>query len=323
MFFPESRFSFAARLRAVLDEQGLSIKKFHERVSAERYRVKGPASNAAQGAGGVAVGSPTATAAAGGPASRALAGSSYPQIHRFLSSDPLKRVEPSLEFVYAAANVLGVRWQWLATGEGAQTVEEQETAAVRQFVARRGADLAVAAKMFPGSDPKARRRRDALSRFVTGKLRHLTASRSPWDAESNTELVKLAGRFLKGVEDIFAQLRTDGAPPPGPDPLADRVAFPDHLLLRDSSSAGWYVEWSDAVLALFSRRVLGLGERNGSLWDAHSPLIPRRSPVANFVDVRPRGAGQLRSADKPNRRGASKRQEERRHKHRGTHKRSR
>jgi transcriptional regulator with XRE-family HTH domain len=49
-------------------------------------------------------------------------GSSYAMIHRYMSGEH----EPGLDFIKAAAEVLNVRETWLATGDGAMTVAEQQ-----------------------------------------------------------------------------------------------------------------------------------------------------------------------------------------------------
>lgn len=81
------------RLRvAIKVEAGLSIREFHKRMDGR------------------------------------APGSSYPNIHRYLSDG----AEPTLEFLRAAAEVLGVRYQWLAVGQGAPTeAGERDNSAAR------------------------------------------------------------------------------------------------------------------------------------------------------------------------------------------------
>ena len=60
-------------------------------------------------------------------AEQKVRGSSYAMIHHYLRGE----WEPSLEFLVAAADVLGVRWEWLTRGQGAQTAAEAAMPASR------------------------------------------------------------------------------------------------------------------------------------------------------------------------------------------------
>jgi hypothetical protein len=79
-----------------------------------------------------------------GPDGRNVPGSSYPNIHRYLSEKPQQRLEPTLEFLRHAAEVCEVREEWLIAGAGLPT-EEQEQASAHSKRRRDGADTRVLA----------------------------------------------------------------------------------------------------------------------------------------------------------------------------------
>jgi transcriptional regulator with XRE-family HTH domain len=58
-------------------------------------------------------------------------GSSYPNIHRYLSD----RSEPSLEFLRSAAEKLGVRYEWLTVDDGEPTEEAETRRRLRDGIA--------------------------------------------------------------------------------------------------------------------------------------------------------------------------------------------
>ena len=50
-----------------------------------------------------------------------VSGSSYPMVHRYLKGS----AEPSLSFLRHAADILHVRYEWLAVGQGGMTEDEE------------------------------------------------------------------------------------------------------------------------------------------------------------------------------------------------------
>ena len=88
-----------SRLRQALDLRGMSVRAFQKVMQA-----------------------------------RDMQGSSYPQIHRYLRPNG---VDPSLEFISVASEVLDVRQEWLALGSGQITGKEEELDAEVRWVSRR------------------------------------------------------------------------------------------------------------------------------------------------------------------------------------------
>lgn len=78
------------RLRYAVEQNGLSVRAFHREMDDKR----------------------------------GVYGSSYPNIHRYLAD----KADPSLEFLKQAADLLSVRYQWLAVGQGKPTEAEQADA---------------------------------------------------------------------------------------------------------------------------------------------------------------------------------------------------
>ena len=198
----------------------------------------------------------------GDMAKRGVKGSAYPSIYSYLKG----KSAPSLEFLQEAAELLGVRLMWLAFGEGEPT---EEAAAPRrvgllsedEFWAR---EEALIASLDLGDDDRQYSRRNALLRFDR-TLSDAQLPRTPWTAswETREALLRGAGRFLVAVDDaVDLAAQRDGEP-------AEGGAFWDELILRRSASTPWNVLWYDAVLALFARRVRGLGIRAGGWGEAH------------------------------------------------------
>ena len=197
----------------------------------------------------------------GDMASRGVKGSAYPSIYSYLKG----KSAPSLEFLQEAAKLLGVRLMWLAFGEGPPT-EEAAAPAGRltedEFWAREEAFIA---SLDLGTDDRQYSRQNALLRFDR-TLSDAQLPRTPWTAswETREALLRGAGRFLVAVDDavdIAAQRDGDAG---------NDAAFWDELILRRSAAVPWNVLWYDAVLALFARRVRGLGIRAGDWADTHT-----------------------------------------------------
>lgn len=205
-------------------------------------------------------------------------GISYPAIFRYLPSEDAKRrkgkrTPPPAEFVVAAAKVLGVMPGWLLTGEGPRTPEDVE--AQRRALEHlmdpdrdgqeyvKGLDL--------GTGQAAEVRRDALLRFIRKLDAKSRYTPEFFEAGERAALVQAAATFMIGVDGAFqASTRTKLPNVRSGDP---RPLVSGGILLGQSSAGGWLVYWCDAILDLFARRVIGLGERGAA--DPHAPAAGR------------------------------------------------
>ncbi|MGI8497589.1 MAG: hypothetical protein ACR2OG_08430 [Gemmatimonadaceae bacterium] len=237
------RQAVAGRLNVAIQRAGVSKREFQKRVAATRTR-----------------------------------GTSYGSVFSYLAGTHA----PPLEFLRVAAKVLGVREGWLVSGEGepdappevnfdALRAKNAEGLEFHDFVLARTA--LQAAKIEP-TDIGYSMLIAALIRFAR-KLRDAEFTGAPWENTGRQTMITIAARFLVGVERAFAEAKALAVKP---NTGSARVA--ESGLLDSSSAKGWNVVWLDAVLDLFSRRVIGLGERSGAWSDSHAP-IPGASA---FVD---------------------------------------
>jgi hypothetical protein len=225
----------AGRLRAALDRNELSARAFHQKF-ASRF-------------------------------GETVTGSSYTAIHRYLRGE---NPQP-LEFLASASDILGVRVEWLAFGDGEMTleqaeIEEQRRSAAERFERRRVEDAAVIDAVFPldlegllsrdqdrlRNAIQTKARRDALLRYAE-KLHTIGAplARVGWE-EGRAAILRAAGRFIERVEGALADVVTHA------DAEGERGELVDAFYLG-SRGPGWDAEWLDAILALFSRRMYGMG----------------------------------------------------------------
>lgn len=194
-----------------------------------------------------------------------------PAIYRYLRGD----ATPSLDFLTAAARVLGVRPAWLAFEEGKPTEGEETRRRFQEWQAARivegeAADRDAIRSFFEvgsnvleslamsGDDiwplTRAVIQRNAVLRF--GQKLSGADSYQVWDEVSGRHgLMRVAARFLLAVdrlvhEAVTAEVEASGRPV---------ESFPVSLPGNERETPGSEVEWADAVLALFSRRVYGLG----------------------------------------------------------------
>jgi hypothetical protein len=119
-------------------------------------------------------------------------------------------------------------------------------------------DASIIAELQLGSGNGRQRRIDALLRF-TRKLddaERLTPN-APWDAMRD-DLLRAAGSFLVAVDKAIEEV---GMQPMESWPALKGRMPRSHLIHGVAPSSPDYVDWSDAVLDLFSRRVVGLGAR--------------------------------------------------------------
>ena len=132
-----------------------------------------------------------------------------------------------------------------------------------------------------GDQPSRWRRYQAVRRFAH-RLYDAEASQAVWAMEHDRHaILRAALRFLIDVETAFVGAGTNDMESQAEGRLG--LTFRHDLFLRGSSSGGWYVTWSDAVLDLFARRVIGLGERDPeNHWDAHDPAANGPPPDLSF-----------------------------------------
>jgi transcriptional regulator with XRE-family HTH domain len=77
---------------------------------------------------------------------REVGGTSYPAVHRYLKGE----VTPSIEFLTAAAQLLGVREAWLMTGQGQSTEEEDRAGGADELRSAENALWGEFASRIPG-----------------------------------------------------------------------------------------------------------------------------------------------------------------------------
>lgn len=191
---------------------------------------------------------------------------SYPSVRQYHRDR-----DPPVSYLTRVAKVFGVRLEWLATGEGGMTahqaeLEAERRAATERFERRRVEDAAVIDAVFPldlegllsRDQDRLRRatqtkaRRDALLRYAE-KLHTIGAplARVGWE-EGRAAILRAAGRFIEQVEGALADVLTHA------DAAGERGELVDAFYLG-SRGPGWDAEWLDAILALFSRRMYGMG----------------------------------------------------------------
>ncbi|MGI9076839.1 MAG: hypothetical protein ACR2G6_05825 [Gemmatimonadaceae bacterium] len=203
--------------------------------------------------------------------------------------------DPPVDFLLAAAKVLGVRFAWLVTGQGARTDADAEREArdARQRYAREVLerhrelhDEHAVNDLDLGSGPLAWHRRNAVVRFAQA-LFDAGSSQNRWMMQADRRaLLRAAGRFLVEVDTAFAKATRQDPSGATEGPFErNRLA---ELLLLESASAGWYVVWSDEVLNIFKRRVIGLGERDPhNELDSHS-LVDHNMALNEHLDWKSR-----------------------------------
>ena len=210
-------------------------------------------------------------------------GSSYSMIHRYLRG----KSTPPVEFIEAAADMLGVNAPWLAFGTGPR--DQNETLAQEKEIMERAWKLGsltehdeerAFAYLSEEDRIKHHDKRAAIGRFSAKMSAAISAPFA--DMETRTHVLQCALRFLIGVEEMFDQFGD-----PDPDNPDTRLAFKgdrsDLYLLR-SDSSGWRATWQDAVLDLYARRVKGLGERSDEYFDQHA--ASGRVPLSDPEDYR-------------------------------------
>jgi hypothetical protein len=237
------------RLQWALEQSGKSIRSFHRELAAKKVR-----------------------------------GSSYATVFRYVTG---KRPAPHA-FLEVAARLLGVRFVWLTTGEGPRTDEDADRLALRdKFIQAQAAAIADrtaedwelvnaavdAALPNTADHVKKGYLHSALLRFAR-KLRDTEHPESPWQGSARGELLTVAARFVVGVNSAFDAAALQHPHAKEGEPGFNE--FHDDLLLRVSSAAGFNVTWYDAVMELFGRRVMGLGERTNHWMDLHAPSMADR-----------------------------------------------
>jgi transcriptional regulator with XRE-family HTH domain len=198
-------------------------------------------------------------------------GTSYPAITRYLNGT----THPSADFVVAAAEVLQVTPGYLLTGDSPrlQAEADQHRQAFQQLPRLTDSDRhywTFVANLPLGSGRERDVRRGALIQFAKKMANVSIMNVEMFDVAEREALIAAAGVFLVEVEQAFqaaARAPVAGRGRSDPSPLVTAG-----LLLGSSSSGGWWVNWTDAVLDLFARRVMGLGERSGQWADAHHPV---------------------------------------------------
>lgn len=159
-------------------------------------------------------------------------GTSYPQIHRYLNRNPANAKEPSVDFLMNAADLLGVRVEWLVSGAGFETEEEQERAEEVKRVQRdflQGSDLNLwekAVKAVPElSELNASAQMsfaDSWRRYVDYRIR----IEGP-EAEAWTTMEGMDARWADTLADFlvspFQQV--------GRDPIVESDEFTDYAIL--------------------------------------------------------------------------------------------
>lgn len=225
-------------------------------------------------------------------AGEGVKGTSEASVRNYLSG---KVTSPPLEWIGAAACVLNVRPEWLAFGTGPRTEAEAERDSWIAFTwggdpgpdeteggVRRA--LKAAGGVRVASDKRTPYREAALGRFLV-KLADLSFPGAPWEGDEDRQrLLEAAAIFILAVDRAI-----DGGEKP---PVAGEEDEPEWwwdalergrlarveqmenprppLVLDWSESPAWWGIWYDAALELFSRRVIGLGERAGGLYDDHT-----------------------------------------------------
>lgn len=186
---------------------------------------------------------------------------SYVTVKRWVNGE--NEAPPS--FFDAVAPILGVRLAWLLTGEQPKTEEAAQRASdeqLRQQLAQLDAERL--GELDLGVGAYRERRIDALLRFAR-KLHDadrltLRSAWGSWGEPMRSELLLAAGTFLLAADAAIdaAYHRCTGA-------IVHRVVL----------SSSDYVDWSDAVLDLFARRIVGLGARRHEVIDLETAMAMR------------------------------------------------
>lgn len=204
-------------------------------------------------------------------AEKPVPGNSYPVIYRYLKGTAV----PPVEFLEAAAEILGVKPAWLAFGTGPRDDEEervQRVQAEREEVERPSAFIEAYIEFQQQAGITRHGQKDALQRFVD-RLLDADFAEAPWsDHDARRELYKMVLGFLVRVDAVFQEVTE----------LAGEHSA--GLVQTDSISKGWYVMWSDAIIHAFSLRVKGLGERTGEFWDSHTTRRGTAPPEPGNVE---------------------------------------
>lgn len=135
----------------------------------------------------------------------AVPGSSRAMIQRYFDGAS----EPSLEFLRHAAAVLGVRFEWLALGEGERTEAEERRARVGNLYdyweGRRREEAEFMEQLLPGAANL--QRRVALQRFAD-KLGYLGAEHSLWHHQQGKQaILSGAASFLLTADEGIRRAR--------------------------------------------------------------------------------------------------------------------
>jgi hypothetical protein len=209
----------------------------------------------------------------------------YDTMYRYVRKGA--RTEPPPSLLALVAECYGFSADWLLTGEGPEKRTARDSLITREAVDRaleRPDENFISSQSFNvvGTDSFSGHRREAVLRFA-GKLFAVRQSQDRWMAEEDRHrLLRAAGAFLRAVDTGFSEAaRESWEEYPG----HGLPVSADDLLVVRSASDGWYVTWSDAVLDLFARRVIGLGERDPkNAWDLHAPTGPRMSITETDLD---------------------------------------
>lgn len=177
-------------------------------------------------------------------------------VQRYLSN----KIAPSIDFLRTAADVLGVRFAWLAANDGEMT-EALETERIRRRLERgnlsgiwkeiEDREEGLLQQVLPAGTPS---ERWALKRFRQKLDESSIGSEGvPWfDTRNREALIAGAAAFVmaarearhRAVEAADAMLEVDST---------------GRLLVQNPDSPAWEGEWLEDVLSCYSRCVRGLG----------------------------------------------------------------
>lgn len=200
----------------------------------------------------------------------------YDTMYRYVRKGAPTEPPPSL--LALVAEVYDFSADWLLTGQGPEKRTVRDSLITREAVDRvleRPDEKFIWSESFTavGTDSLSGQRREAVLRFAV-KLFAVRQSQERWFGEEDRHrLLRAAGVFLRAVDTGF----TEAARESWEECNGHRLPNNAHdLLVVHSASDGWYITWSDAVLDLFARRVIGLGERDPTNpFDQHAPTGSR------------------------------------------------
>lgn len=204
-----------------------------------------------------------------------IKGTSTPSIHAYLKGGTDGSV-PGVDFLQVAAEILGVRPSWLAFGTGPRSDEEERIERSKAYAAmlERPTPYSAAIDEVQQRGFQSNSRQNAALERFQAKLDASDFPGSPWAASTDRVTVLAAALEFLVVADVAAKvaMRVDRDADMN---SATSAGYHDLLFRATSSSPGWYVMWSDAILHAFAFRVKGMGERTGEFWDSHAPAAGR------------------------------------------------